>query len=149
MERLVEEELRNFLVPVPRCSCCGRNIRRFTRRGINPAHSVIGSVLEAVDLPMQQTHRTGEKLFVDYAGHMMPVVDPSSGEIRAVQLFMAVSGVSNDACVDALDPDAPGIDRRLFVKRLDIIPVVELVWPEMSVHSHCNRTRAERVCAAN
>ena len=29
---------------------------------------------------MRQTHRAGEKLFVDYAGHSVPVVDHATGE---------------------------------------------------------------------
>ena len=47
------------------------------------------------DLSMRQTHRAGEKLFVDYAGHTMPVIDPQSGEIRSAQIFIAVLGASN------------------------------------------------------
>jgi transposase len=41
---------------------------------------------------MRQTHRPGEKLFVDYAGTTLAVVDPSTGEIRQAQLFVAVLG---------------------------------------------------------
>ena len=48
-----------------------------------------------VDLPMRQNHKAGEKLFVDYAGQTMPVVDPKSGEIREAPIFVAVSGASN------------------------------------------------------
>lgn len=44
---------------------------------------------------MRQTHRAGEKLFVDYAGQTIPVIDPSSGEIRHAQIFVAVLGASN------------------------------------------------------
>ncbi|MBU1471597.1 MAG: IS21 family transposase [candidate division Zixibacteria bacterium] len=48
-----------------------------------------------LDLPMRQDHKAGEKLFVDYAGQTMPVVDRSTGEIREAQIFVAVSGASN------------------------------------------------------
>jgi transposase len=48
-----------------------------------------------LDLVMRQTHRAGEKLFVDYAGQTVPVVDRASGEIRAAQIFVAVLGASN------------------------------------------------------
>ena len=44
---------------------------------------------------MRQTHRAGEKLFVDYAGHTLPITDASTGEIRPAQLFVAVLGASN------------------------------------------------------
>jgi transposase len=47
------------------------------------------------DLSMRQTHRAGEKLFVDYAGHTLPVIDPRTGEIRSAQIFVAVLGASN------------------------------------------------------
>ena len=44
---------------------------------------------------MRQKHRGGEKLFIDYAGQRMPVVDPATGEVREVQIFVATWGASN------------------------------------------------------
>ena len=44
---------------------------------------------------MRQTHLAGEKLFVDYAGQTMPIVDAATGEIRRAQIFVAVLGASN------------------------------------------------------
>ena len=44
---------------------------------------------------MRQTHIAGEKLFVDYAGQTMPVIDPATGEITQAQIFVAVLGASN------------------------------------------------------
>ena len=44
---------------------------------------------------MRQTHVAGEKLFVDYAGQSVPVIDAASGEIRRAQIFVAVLGASN------------------------------------------------------
>ncbi len=44
---------------------------------------------------MRQTHRAGEKLFVDYCGPTMSVVNPDTGEIRSAQIFVAVLGASN------------------------------------------------------
>ena len=44
---------------------------------------------------MRQTHWTGDKRFVDYAGQTMPVVVASTGEIRHAQIFVAVLGASN------------------------------------------------------
>ena len=44
---------------------------------------------------MRQTHIAGEKLFVDYAGQTMPIVDAATGEIRRAQIFVAVLGASN------------------------------------------------------
>ena len=44
---------------------------------------------------MRQVHRAGEKLFVDYCGPTMTVVNPDTGEIRTAQIFVAVLGASN------------------------------------------------------
>ena len=48
-----------------------------------------------LDLSMRQTHKPGEKLFVDYAGGTIPVVDAKTGEVKDVQIFVAVMGASN------------------------------------------------------
>jgi transposase len=50
---------------------------------------------------MRQTHRAGEKLFVDYAGHTLPVIDPRTGELRPTQIFVAVLGASNYTYAEA------------------------------------------------
>jgi transposase len=44
---------------------------------------------------MRQVHLGGERLFVDYAGQTVPVVDAATGEIRRAQVFVAVLGASN------------------------------------------------------
>ncbi len=44
---------------------------------------------------MRQMHRAGEKLFVDYCGPTIPVVNADTGEIRHGQVFVAVLGASN------------------------------------------------------
>jgi transposase len=44
---------------------------------------------------MRQTHLAGEKLFVDYAGQTVPLVDAATGEITAAQIFVATLGASN------------------------------------------------------
>jgi len=48
---------------------------------------------------MRQTHRAGEKLFVDYAGPTMDVIDPQTGEIRTAQIFVATLGASSVSAV--------------------------------------------------
>lgn len=50
---------------------------------------------ETIDPVLRQEHRAGEKVFVDYAGQTLPVVDPSTGEIREAQLFVGTLGASN------------------------------------------------------
>jgi transposase len=54
-----------------------------------------------LDRVMRQDHRAGEKLFVDYAGHTIPVVNQHTGEIHEVQIFVAVLGASNYTFAEA------------------------------------------------
>jgi len=54
-----------------------------------------------LDLVMRQHHRAGEKLFVDYAGQTVPVIDPSTGEIREAQIFVAALGASHYTYAEA------------------------------------------------
>ncbi len=44
---------------------------------------------------MRQIHKAGEKLFVDYAGQTVPIVNPATGEVDQAQVFVAVLGASN------------------------------------------------------
>ena len=53
------------------------------------------------EVVLRQEHRAGEKLFVDYAGDTIGVQDPTTGEIRQVQLFVAVLGASNYTFAEA------------------------------------------------
>jgi len=50
---------------------------------------------------LRQVHAPGDKLFVDYAGHTMPVVDRATGEVKHAQLFVAVLGCSNYTFAEA------------------------------------------------
>lgn len=50
---------------------------------------------------MRQKHRAGEKLFVDYAGQTVPVIDATTGEKAAAQIFVAVLGASNYTYAEA------------------------------------------------
>ncbi len=44
---------------------------------------------------MRQVHKAGDKLFVDYAGQTVPIVEGETGEIKTAQIFVAVLGASN------------------------------------------------------
>jgi transposase len=44
---------------------------------------------------MRQSHVAGERLFVDYAGTTLEVIDASTGEARTAQLFVAALGASS------------------------------------------------------
>jgi len=50
---------------------------------------------------MRQVHRAGEKLFIDYCGPTVPIVDASSGELRQAQVFVAVLGASSYTYAEA------------------------------------------------
>jgi len=52
-------------------------------------------------LSMRQQHKAGEKLFIDYCGPTIPVVNPDTGEIRNAQLFVAAFGASNYTYAEA------------------------------------------------
>jgi hypothetical protein len=44
---------------------------------------------------LRQVHTAGEKLFVDFAGRAMEVVDGATGEVRPAEIFVAVRGASS------------------------------------------------------
>ena len=44
---------------------------------------------------MRQTHRAGDKVFVDFAGQTVEIIDPKTGEVRRAQIFVGVLGASN------------------------------------------------------
>jgi transposase len=50
---------------------------------------------------MRQIHRAGEKLFIDYCGPSVPIVDRSTGEFDTAQVFVAVLGASNYSYAEA------------------------------------------------
>ena len=52
-------------------------------------------------LSMRQIHIAGEKLFVDYCGPTMGVVDPNTGELRQAQIFVSVLGAGSYTYADA------------------------------------------------
>jgi transposase len=54
-----------------------------------------------IDVVMRGQHKAGEKLFVDWAGDTLAVVDAESGELRPAYLFVAVLGASNYTYVEA------------------------------------------------
>lgn len=56
---------------------------------------------DKLDLSMRQPHKAGEKMFVDYAGQTIPIVNPQTGEIKEAQIFVAVLGASNYTFAEA------------------------------------------------
>ena len=56
------------------------------------------SVAKALHAPDPQG---GEKLFIDYCGPTVPIVSPTTGEVRQAQVFVAVLGASNYTFAEA------------------------------------------------
>jgi len=50
---------------------------------------------------MRQVHRAGEKLFIDYSGDTVAVIDAATGEIRRAEIFVAVMGASKYTYAEA------------------------------------------------
>jgi len=53
---------------------------------------------------MRQVHPAGERLFVDYAGQTVDLIDGRTGEVRSAQVFVAVLGASSYTYVEIV-PD--------------------------------------------
>jgi transposase len=54
-----------------------------------------------LDVVMRQTHRAGEKAFLDYSGKRPTIIDSETGEVVAVELFVMVLGASNYTYAEA------------------------------------------------
>ena len=54
-----------------------------------------------LDPVLRQEYRAGERAFVDYAGLTVGIVDPTTGEVRTAQIFVAALGASNYTYADA------------------------------------------------
>ena len=50
---------------------------------------------------MHMTHKVGDKMYVDYAGKTLEVVDEDTGEIQEVQFFVAILGASQYTYAEA------------------------------------------------
>src|SRR5580704_2025384 len=57
---------------------------------------------------MRQSHAAGEKVFVDFAGDTIDVVDPLTGEVQPMKLFVAAMGASNYTHVEACSSEGLG-----------------------------------------
>lgn len=54
-----------------------------------------------LDVVLRQEHRAGEKLFVDYAGATVPIIDAKTGEVQEASIFVAVLGASSYTYAEA------------------------------------------------
>jgi transposase len=56
----------------------------------------------SLGLVMRRDHKAGERLFVDFSGDGIDIVDPQSGEVTTAKLFVAVLGASNLTFIKAV-----------------------------------------------
>jgi len=64
--------------------------------------------IKKLDVTLRQQHRAGDKLFLDYAGQTVPIIDRRTGEIHKAQIFIAILGASNYTFAEAtLSQDLP------------------------------------------
>jgi transposase len=94
-----------------------------------------------LDVTMRQVHRAGEKLFVDYSGQTVPVVDRETGGTWQAQVFVAVWGASSYTYAEATRtqslPDWIGAHVRAFEFSGGV--------PEMVVPDN-TRTAVQKAC---
>jgi transposase len=50
---------------------------------------------------MRQHHPAGDKVFVDYSGKKVPIVDPLTGTVREAEIFVGTLGASNYTFAEA------------------------------------------------
>lgn len=74
---------------------------------------------------MRQEHVAGDKLFVDYSGKKVPIIDRTTGEIREAELFVGVLGASTYTYAEVTwtqqKPDWIGSHVRLL-RHIDGVP---------------------------
>jgi transposase len=67
---------------------------------------------------MRQHHEAGDKLFVDYSGKKIPIINATTGEVREAEIFVGVLGASNytycEATFTQTLPDWVGAHVRMF-----------------------------------
>ena len=76
------------------------------------------SWLKSTPISMRINHIAGEKVFVDYAGTAMEIIDQSTGEIEKVQIFVGALGASSyifaEATMSQSSRDWQGSHRRML-----------------------------------
>jgi transposase len=58
--------------------------------------------VKKLDVVLRQEHRAGEKLFIDYAGQTVPIIDRLTGHSTEAQIFVATLGASNYTYAEAM-----------------------------------------------
>lgn len=72
-----------------------------------------------VNPSMHMHHKAGDKMFVDYTGKKLSVIDPSSGEIQEAEVFVSILGASGLTFVEATRSQGKEDFMGSLVKSLD------------------------------
>ena len=90
-----------------------------------------GDYAHSLRRSMRQVHRAGEKLFIDFAGPTVGIVNPDTGELRRAHIFVAVLGASNYTYACATDAETQSDWLRGLTQALQFIGgVPALVVPD-------------------
>lgn len=71
--------------------------------GITQFNEHYARYTKSLNPSMRQIHYAGDKLFVDFSGLTMPIVNAKTGEITKAQIFVAVPGASGYTFVHAIE----------------------------------------------
>ena len=86
-----------------------------------------GRFRERLKRSMRQVHRAGDKLFIDYSGDTVAIIDAASGAIRFAEIFVAALGASSYVYAEATWtqqlPDWIGSHIRTF-EHLQAVPAL-------------------------
>lgn len=59
-----------------------------------------------LDVSLRQQYRAGEKMFVDFTGKTIPIMNSLTGKTKEAEIFVAVLGASNYTYAEALESQA-------------------------------------------
>jgi transposase len=102
-----------------------------------------------LDLVMRQHHRAGEKMFVDWAGTKLRVVDADTGEVHLASLFVAVLGASSYTFAEAAPDESSPNWIRCHVRAYEFFDgVTEITVPDNTATAVRKADRYEPELAA-
>ena len=94
-----------------------------------------------LDVVLRQEHRAGEKLFVDYGGDTIPLVNPQTGEVRQAAIFVAVLGASSYTFAEATESQDLACWIGSHIRAFEFFGAT----PKLVVPDNC-RTGVSRAC---
>jgi hypothetical protein len=68
---------------------------------LHPFHRTLSALPPPLAPCLRQSHRAAEKIFIDYAGLTVDIVDPETSQVHPAQIFIAVLGASNYTFAEA------------------------------------------------